>query len=79
MMTITASQHRNARRPCRFSTGRSDARSHRQLPCLQKGLSSTNALPCRRNDLFNRRIAADQYTPSTCHNSRILSAALKSP
>jgi len=45
----------------------------------RKGFSSTNALPCRRNDLFNRRIATDQYTPSTCHNSRILSAALKFP
>jgi len=64
MMTITASQHRNARRPCRFSTGRSNARSHRPLRCLQKGLSSTNALPCRRNDLFNRRIGAAARPPS---------------
>jgi hypothetical protein len=79
MMTIATSRYRNARRPCRSSTGHSAARSDRQLRPLRKGLSPTNAPPFGRYDLLSRRIGVDQAARSTRHNSNAAYAALKSP
>jgi hypothetical protein len=79
MMTITASQYRNARRPCRSSTGHGGACSDRQFGPLWKRLSPISASPFRRYNLLNHCILADHRTRSTCRNSYTAPAALKSP
>jgi hypothetical protein len=79
MMSLATSQHRNARRPCRPSTGHSVARADRQSGPLWKGLFSINALLFDRDDLLNHRSRVDQCAQLTRHSSGTASAALKSP
>jgi hypothetical protein len=79
MMTITTSQYRNARRPCRSSTGHGAACSDRQFGPLWKRLLPISASPFSRYNLLSHRISADQCARSACRNSHTASAALKSP
>jgi len=79
MMTFATSRYRNARRPCRSSTGHSATRPDAQRGLQRKSLLSINAPPFGRNDPLSHRIGADQPARSTGHNSNTVSAALKSP
>jgi hypothetical protein len=79
MMTIATPQYRNARRPCRSSTGHGAARPDRQLRPLRKMLLSIDTLICGHNNLLSRRIRLCQRARSIPHNSNTASAALKSP
>jgi hypothetical protein len=79
MMTITASKHRNARHPCRSSTGHSAACADRQFGPRSRGHSSIGASLLDRDDLLSHRIVADQSAPPMPSNSHTRPAAPKSP
>jgi len=79
MTTITASQHRNAPRPCRSHTGHSVACADRQFGPRSKGQLSIDASLFDRDDLLDHRSGLDQCARLTRHNSATASAALKSP
>jgi hypothetical protein len=79
MMTIAASQHRNARRPCRSSTGHGAARSDTQRGSLTKTRLPINASPFGHYDPLSHRFGADPSARSTGRNSHTAPAALKSP
>jgi hypothetical protein len=79
MMSIAASQHSNARCPCRPSTGHGLARAYWQFGPLWKALFSINALLFDRDSLPNHRNRVDQCARLTRHNSGTASAARKSP
>jgi hypothetical protein len=79
MMTITASQHRNARRPCRSSTGHSVAYSDRQFGPQWTSHLPIDAAPFNRDDPLDHRGGLDQCAQPTRHNSVTAAAAAKSP
>jgi len=79
MMTITASQHRNARRPCRSSTGYSVVCADRQFRPRCRGQLSIDASRFGRDDLLDYPSGLDQCAQPTRHNSGTASAAIKSP
>jgi hypothetical protein len=79
MMTIATSQYRNMRRSCRSSTGHGAACLDRQLGPPSKTRSPISDLPFGRYDPLSHRFGADQGARSTCRNSYIAPAALKSP
>jgi len=78
-MAIATSQYRDARRPCRSSTGHNVACAVPQFEPLWKGLLSINASLFDRDHLIEHRSGIDQRARLTCHNASTPSAALKSP
>jgi hypothetical protein len=79
MMTIAASQYRNARRFFRPSTGHAPARSDQQLGPPKNTRSPIKLPPFGRDDLRGHRVVADQCAQSIARNSHTAPAALKSP
>jgi len=79
MMIVATSQHRNARRLSRSSTGHSTACSDQQFGPRWRGHLSIDASLFDRDDLLDRRSGLDQCARLTRHNSGTASTALKSP
>jgi len=77
--TIATSQYRNARRPCRSSTGHGAARSGTQREPLGKARLPINSSPFGRDHPLSHCIIADRCARSIGRNSHAAPAALKSP
>ena len=78
MTTIATSQYRDARRPCRSSTGHRVARAGTRRRPQPNRLCSINASLFDRGDLLNHRSGVDQCARLTRPDSATASAALKS-